>query len=147
MHTMKFIALYFVVSVPLVANAASSHIVQNERNIREECSAYSQAGMRDCLSKKAKESEKVLKQTEDKVINILSKWDEDSKFASIAKTKLATSSKEFARYRESQCAFSTSLGGGAIGNALEIRRLSCVAEINNLRTEQLRNAIIDLPLR
>ncbi|PHP90694.1 hypothetical protein CFB52_003385 [Burkholderia sp. AU18528] len=41
----------------------------------------------------------------------------------------------------------SSLGGGAIGNALEMRRLACVAELNNRRAAQLRDAVSDLPLK
>ncbi|MEB2502855.1 MULTISPECIES: hypothetical protein [Burkholderia] len=41
----------------------------------------------------------------------------------------------------------SSLGGGAIGNALEMQRLACVAELNNRRAAQLRDAVSDLPLK
>lgn len=147
MHTMRFIALCLAVSSPLLANAALSNVVQDERAIREECSAHSQAGMRDCLAKKANESEKALKHVENKVNSALFKWDEDAKYIGLAKARLAASNKEFAKYREAQCEFLASLSGGAAGNAHEIGHLACVAELNNRRAEQLRNAVIDLPLR
>lgn len=107
----------------------------------DECSAYSQAGMRDCLVKKVHESEATLKQAENKVANMLSKWDEDAKHIAAAKEKLKASGKAFAQYREAQCTFAASLGGGAIGNALEMRRLACVVELNTKRAEQLTSVV------
>jgi len=46
-----------------------------------------------------------------------------------------------------QCALAAALGGGAIGNALEIRRLACEAELNAWRADQLQRALVDLPLK
>lgn len=120
---------------------------QDERAIREQCSGDSEAGMHDCLEKKARESGKALKDTERKASDALAKWDEDANYVSRAKTKLQLSSKAFEQYREAQCAFAASMGGGAIGNALDMRRLACVTELNDRRAEQLRAALTDLPLR
>ncbi len=155
MRTVKLICFWLVAYFPLFALAASSAFatatatapVFGERALREECSAFSQAGMRDCLAKKAENSQRALRQTEEKVADILSKWDEDVKYIDLAKAKFAASGKVFAKYRDEQCAFALSLGGGAIGNALEMRRLACVAELNNRRVEQLREALSDLPLK
>ena len=113
----------------------------------EECSAFSQSGMRDCLAKKAENSQKALLQAEEKVVNTLSKWDEDNKYVSQAKGKLTASNKEFSKYRETQCEFSASLSGGGAGSAHEMGRLACVSELNNRRAEQLRDAVSDLPLK
>jgi C4-dicarboxylate-specific signal transduction histidine kinase len=121
--------------------------VQDERAAREECSAYSEAGMRECLAKKASASSAALKQAEDKVRNTLAKWDEDAKYVSLARSKLEASTKEFTKYRQAHCAFNASLGGGAIGNALEMMRLACVFELNIRRAEQLKSAIVDLPTK
>lgn len=76
---------------------------------------------------------------------VLSKWDEDDKYVGMAKTKLARSSEEFIKYRDAQCAFSSSLGGGAAGNARELDRLACVAELNSRRAIQLRDEVSGLP--
>lgn len=103
--------------------------------------------MRDCLAKKADDSQKALKQIEDKVVGVLSTWDEDDKYISLAKEKLARSSKEFTKYRETQCEFSVSLGGGGAGNTREMGRLACVAELNGRRAEQLRHAVANLPIK
>ena len=48
----------------------------------------------------------------------------------IAKNKLKKSNKEFIKYRDLQCDFAYSLGGGAIGNALNMLKYTCLAELN-----------------
>ena len=143
----KLIGLGLAIFFSAIAFAASTTAVFDERALREECSAFSEAGMRDCLTEKSKKSQKALSQAEEKVVDTLSKWDEDSKFLQLAKARLSASGKAFAKYRDEQCAFASSLGGGAIGNALEIRRLACVTELNNRRAAQLRDAVSDLPLK
>lgn len=147
MCTMNLIGFCLVVSLPVSALAASIAPVLGERALREECSAFSQAGMRDCLATKAENSQKALRQAEKKVAGTLSKWDEDRKYVSQAKANLAASNKEFAKYRDVQCEFFASLSGGGAGNAHEIGRLACVSELNNRRAEQLRDAVSDLPLK
>lgn len=147
MRPMKLILVCLTALLPLSTLAASTDPVVGERALREECSAFSQAAMRDCLVKAAETSQKALRQAEEMVAGTLSKWDEDSKYISLAKARLAASSKEFARYRDAHCAFSLSLGGGAAGNALDMRRLACVSELNNRRAQQLRDAVSDLPLK
>lgn len=147
MRPMKLILVCLTALLPLSTLAASTDPVVGERALREECSAFSQSGMRDCLVKTAETSQKALRQAEEMVAGTLSKWDEDSKYVSLAKARLAASSKEFARYRDAHCAFSLSLGGGAAGNALDMRRLACVSELNNRRAQQLRDAVSDLPLK
>jgi hypothetical protein len=131
----------------IAGSNAWAGIVQDERAAREECSAYSQAGMRDCLAEKARASEIALKRAEGKARSKLGKWIEDAKYVSLAKARLEASNKEFVRYREIQCAFNSSLGGGAIGNALEIMRLACVFELNARRAEQIRSITMDLPFK
>jgi len=147
MPTMKLIGFCLAACLPVSALAGSTAPALAERALREECSAFSQAGMRDCLAKKAKDSQKALRQAEEKVVNALSSWDEDQKYIDLAKVKFAASNKDFAKYRDAQCAFASSLGGGAIGNPLDMRSLACVAELNNRRAEQLRDAVSDLPLK
>lgn len=143
----KLICFGLAICFPAIAFAASTATALDERALREECSAFSEAGMRDCLTEKSKRSQKALSQAEEKVAYTLSRWDEDSKLIQRAKAKLSASGKAFAKYRDEQCAFASSLGGGAIGNALEIRRLACVTELNNRRAAQLRDAVSDLPLK
>ena len=145
--TLSGFGLGLALGLPVLALAASMTTVPDERALREECSAFSQAGMRDCLAEKAKESQKALRQAEEKVTGSLTKWDEDDKYIKQAKAKLAASNKKFAEYRDAQCGFSASLSGGGAGNSHEIGRLACVAELNNRRAEQLHNAMSDLPLK
>lgn len=135
--------------VMLSASAAADELqaTPTERELREACSAYSEAGMRDCLADKVRESVRVLALAERDVGDALSKWDEDAKYIRSARAKLGVSGKTFAKYRDEQCAFAASIGGGAIGNALELRRLACVAELNDRRAEQLRHAVSDLSLK
>jgi aspartate aminotransferase-like enzyme len=128
---------------PLLSFAAPA--VPTEFELREECSAYSQAGMRDCLANHAAQSAKVLRHAEESASAALAKWDEDAKYVTAARKRLAVSGREFQRYRDAQCAFSSSLGGGSIGNALDMLRLACVAELNYQRAAQLTSAAAGLP--
>jgi len=145
MRSMKLIGFWLTVCLPLTVLADSTALVPSERALREECSEFSQAGMRDCLAEKAENSQKALRRAENEAMNILSKWF-DKKYISQSKTALAASSKSFAKYRDSHCKFMASLSGGGAGNSHEIGRLACVAELNNRRVEQLRDALSDLPL-
>lgn len=145
MRSMKLICAFLAAYSASTLAVSSDLIVLGERALREECSAFSQAGMRNCLAKKADGSQKALRQAEEKVASILSKWDEDNKYVNQAKVKFVSSNKNFAKYRDAHCAFASSLGGGAIGTALDMRRFACVTELNNRRAEQLRDAVSDLP--
>jgi uncharacterized protein YecT (DUF1311 family) len=147
MHTIKLIFFGVAIVLPTTILAAATSSVASERGLREECSAFSQAGMRDCLADKAEASQKALEQAEKKMTDTLSKWDEDNKYVKQAKTKLVASNRKFTEYRETQCEFAASLSGGGAGNAHEMGRLACVSELNNRRAEQLRDAASDLPLK
>ncbi|CAN7408455.1 DUF1311 domain-containing protein [Trinickia sp. LjRoot230] len=147
MHAIKWLVLFAALSFSAAANSSRAATLQDERAIREQCSEYAEAGMRDCLDKSVRESEKALNDAERKTLDAISKWDEDAKFIGLAKNKLRSSGKAFTEYRAAQCAFAASLGGGAIGNALDMRRAACVAELNNRRAEQLRSAAGNLPQR
>lgn len=131
MRVMKLIGFCLAAYLPASVFAAPTASVLGERALREECSAFSQAQMRDCLAQKAENSQKALRQAEEKVASRLSKWDEDNKYVNQAKVKVTASNKDFAKYRDAQCAFLTSLSGGGVGNAHEMRRLACISELNN----------------
>jgi hypothetical protein len=133
---------------PAVAQSPAQSPAQTlptERDLREECSASSQAGMRDCLAARAKTSTADLAKAEARLLARIAKWDEDAKFKTAARARLATSRIAFVRYRAAACDFHSSLGGGAIGNALSIRRLACIAELNTRRIEAIDRAGVDLP--
>jgi hypothetical protein len=93
--------------------------------------------MRECLEKESRASNAALKQAEEQAAAAISKWDEDARLIDLAKKKLRASNKAFEQYRDAQCAFAYSLGGGAIGNALEMRRLACRIELDMERIKQL----------
>lgn len=141
----KIVPITIAAFLPLISIATQNISIRSERELRNECS-YEISGVRECLQRKQEASAVELKRVEEKVRGVLAKWDENSKYMSLAKTKLATSTKAFIRYRDGHCAFAASLGGGAIGNALDMRRLACEAELNNRRAEQLRDVVSDLPL-
>lgn len=137
-----FSLLTFSLTGPVASNENS-----DARNVREECSAHSQAGMRECLEAKVRESQAALEQAESEVRGALVKWDENARYRDAARARLDVSNKDFARYRASHCAFSASQAGGAAGNAQEMRRLACVYELNDQRARQLRTAAAELPAR
>lgn len=117
-----------------------------EREIREACS-FDAAGVRECLQKKLSDSEATLKSAETTMAAAIDQWDTEPKFSKLAKQKLSEASGGFAKYRAAQCAFAASLGGSAIGNALEMRRLACAAELNLRRAEALTASAAELPGR
>ena len=109
------------------------------------CGEHSQAGIRDCLSKKVEEGTAQLKQAEDQAAQAIAKWDEDAKYVKAAKARLQTASAAFKKYSQAQCAFVSALGGGAIGNALENRRMACVVDLTAARVAQLTADTASLP--
>ncbi|WP_313624519.1 lysozyme inhibitor LprI family protein [Achromobacter sp.] len=144
----KIAPLIFVVTTffPLASMATADAHVQSERELRDECSGEL-TGVRECLEEKAAASEVDLKDAEKRVIDVLTQWDEDTKYVNQAKAKFNASNKEFVKYRDAQCAFASALGGGAIGNALAMRRFACIAELNSRRAFQLRDLVSDRPLK
>jgi len=138
---MKLAILVFMLVLPLAAYAS------DEASIVEQCGDASQVGMRDCLAKRAAESQRALSDTEKKAAAAIAGWDEDEKFIRAGQARLAASSKAFEHYREAQCALSAALGGGAVAGALELRRLSCVTAANEARVEHLRRMSESLPRR
>jgi len=137
----------WVLALGCLTGPAWAADILDERSVREACSDGSQADMRACLARRAADSATDLKQAEEKALAALGKWDEDAKYVAAAKAKLDASGKAFAKYREAQCAFNTALGGGAIGNALDMRRFACLYEMNARRAGQLLGAMMDLPTK
>jgi len=127
------------------AVAADAELTEQE--LYELCSWNSQAGMRNCLADKAEESVKILGAAEKEAAGALGKWDEDRKYVDQAKARLVASNKAFRSYRAAQCEYSASLSGGAAGNAREMGKLACQAELNQRRARQLRDAVAELPFK
>lgn len=145
MRVANLIILTGALALSTLSASAWAAEVEGARGALEECGAFPQAGMRDCLAKKYRESTTALMRAEKQVLASLSKWDEDARYINLAKGKLNASSKAYQLYREDQCAFAASLGGGAIGNALELRRLACLVGMNAERTKQLLASASGLP--
>tara|TARA_R100000656_G_scaffold57783_1_gene45148 strand:+ start:101 stop:538 length:438 start_codon:yes stop_codon:yes gene_type:complete len=143
----KLVIIFWLgILLSLSHSSLANSEIKSEFELRDECS-YDPVGIRECLQKKLKSSELNLKSAEGKVSQYLEKWDEDPDYISAAKAKLKSANEEFVKYREAQCQFALSLGGGAIGNALDVRRFACITELNNRRAEQLLSSIVALPLR
>ena len=130
--------LVVAASVALVGVGPAAAVeVQSEKAAREDCSGNSQAEMSECLVKKAAASRDALKAAGATARAAIGKWYEDAKYARQATARLNEADKAFEKYRGAQCAFNRSLGGGAIGNALDMRALACEVELNTTRAEQL----------
>ena len=142
----QFIALGLALSTPLSAHASAVQAAPDEAMLRDQCSAFSQAGIRECLAAKEEDSQKALTQAEIAASRTIGAWDEDAKYIAQSRAKLIVSNREFIRYRQAQCAFNASLGGGSAGNSHEIGRLACVTALNGARTEQL-NYLMERLLR
>ncbi|MUI13583.1 DUF1311 domain-containing protein [Massilia dura] len=139
---------FLLASVPLLAHAGNAPSQAHSRHaaeVLEQCGEHSQAGMRDCLERKVRESTRTLAEAEATTRAAIRQWDEEPKFVAQAGLKLRASGSEFARYRAAHCAFVASMGGGAILNALELRRLACVFALNAQRTEELTRLAAELP--
>ena len=147
MNIIKYFGICLLAYLPLSALAAQTSSIASEWDLRMECSnsTPSEAEMTRCLKAKALKSQKELQNTEKKMIKILSEWDEDPSNINIAKANLTAANKEFINYRDAQCKFNYSLGGGAIENALEMRLFACIAELNNRRNQQLIDLMSGMP--
>ncbi len=146
MNIIKYFGICLLAYLPLSALAAQTSSIASEWDLRMECSnsTPSEAEMTKCLKAKALKSQKELQNTEKKLIKKISKWDEDPSYINIAKANLTAANKEFIKYRDAQCKFNYSLGGGAIENALEMRLFACIAELNNRRNQQLIDLMSDI---
>ncbi|MDQ1920300.1 lysozyme inhibitor LprI family protein [Massilia pseudoviolaceinigra] len=136
-RTLLSIARVALVASALLAVQARAAEPVRPFNAAEECSEFSQAGIRECLAKKAVDSAASLKKAEARAADAISRWDEDANYIKTAKARLRDAGAAFAGYRQAQCAFATSLAGGGAGNSREISRLACVADMNAQRAMEL----------
>lgn len=113
----------------------------------EDCDAYSQADRLACLSKAAAASETELTQARAALVSSIDRWDEDAKYKAVAKRQLDAADQAFAKHRTAHCKLQQSLGGGAVDNGLEMRRLLCVEALNTARAAQLSQMAKSLPQR
>ncbi|WP_181415944.1 lysozyme inhibitor LprI family protein [Gilliamella apicola] len=129
----------FIISMPLQIYANSKLADLNQLELRSYCSGStsSEAELTKCLEKIFYTSQAELDKSQQKFFDALTNWYEDKQYIIIAKTKLKRTNQEFIKYRDLQCDFAYSLGGGAIENALNMFKFSCLAELNFQRTKQL----------
>jgi len=149
MQVIKRIGFCLVCYLPVLVFAGLGDSVLGERALREECSHayFHQVDVHECLAKRAEDSQQALQQAETQMLSTFTKWDEWESVITRTKANLAAANQSFVKYRYDQCEFAASLGGGAIGAALDMGRLACVAELNNRRAAQLRDAAADLNRR
>ena len=126
------------------AAAEQDDIPQTESELRYYCSTHPE-GMRACMDAAAQASAVELAQAQDAMQTAIRGWSEDPPYRVAARNRLAASQARFVHYRTAQCSFAAAMGGGAIGNALDIRRLACEAELNSTRARQLHQFARDMP--
>ncbi len=123
------------------SSVLSGHAVAEDRTQAvpaiEQCNQFSQFDIRECLKKLATDSAAALKQAEARAAAAIASWDESDTYIKDAGAKLRAANASFARDRQVQCAFASSLIGGGAGNSHEIKRLACVADMNARHTFQL----------
>ncbi|MFT4174295.1 MAG: lysozyme inhibitor LprI family protein [Rhodocyclaceae bacterium] len=144
---MRTIAQAALLALALTTQHAWAETILNDRMLHEECGWDSHASMRDCLARKAHETETWLRNAQAAALAAIDNWDEDARYRRESKRRFRAAERAFATYRATYCAFSASLGGGAAGGAHEMGRLGCVAILNSQHTAQLRSEVIDLPLK
>lgn len=115
-----------------------------ELALRQACS-YDGAGIRACLEAKHSASARDLQLAEKEFQSSVDQWDQEKPLLDISLQELFSANASFKQYRKDQCALASTLGGTAIGNALDVRQLACEAELNQRRAAQLRAFGADLP--
>lgn len=144
MRKIIFLIAVIVTCFPSFVMAAQA--IQSEKELRDECSEenFSMVDVRKCLEIKLQVSESSLKESEQAMRLALNAWDEETRYIKQAQTRLDKAEKSFIVFRKSHCEFAYSLGGGAIGNALDMERIACMAELNNTRAQQLNLMASDI---
>jgi hypothetical protein len=80
-------------------------------------------------------SSMALQKAEEDLHVAIAHWDEDENWKIKSANALRTSSRDFNRYRKSQCDFNASLAAG--GNGAGDMRLECIIELNKQRLDML----------
>jgi hypothetical protein len=142
-----FCSASFLISVAIVAFTLPTATVAQGTNISDLCTEFSQAEMRPCLQEEVRKSFAALGRSNLNMTQALSAWDETSRYRNAAIAALRRSETAFSAYRKSLCAFDASLGGGAIGTALESRSMRCVIQLNLERSSWLDAKAKAIPKR
>lgn len=119
------------------------------RPARADCSdaSASQAALRTCLQQRAAVAANELAAAGVALRGALHGWDEDARYVQAALQRADAADRAWTAYRQAACALDEALGGGAIGAALEQRRLACVQALDAQRADELRAAAASLPQR
>ncbi|MDI6528878.1 DUF1311 domain-containing protein [Pseudomonas otitidis] len=132
----------------LPCGAAEEGAVPSQRQLREACSmSGSQADLNACLREKLGHSQHAVERAESALFAAFEQWDESAEQVRTGQGRARAARQSFIEYRERQCALATSVGGGAVGHALETRRLACIAELNYQRAQQLEALALELRAR
>ncbi len=116
--------------------AAAAHVVAAKT-----CGESSHTGRRECLRKLLAESTVSLKQAEADALAKIAQWFENDRYKNVARTRMRAASASFARYRAARCAYIDALNG----DARDISRLACLADMNAERALELTRDTHDLP--
>nr|WP_308627462.1 lysozyme inhibitor LprI family protein [Massilia genomosp. 1] len=111
----------------------------------DDCEQYSMADKHDCIAKLARSSALALDKAEAKAAAAIARWDGDAKDVKQARARLQASNAMFSAYRLHQCAFSVATVGGGAGNSRDTARLTCLAQKNLQRTQELARETDGLP--
>ncbi|WP_243489425.1 lysozyme inhibitor LprI family protein [Massilia violaceinigra] len=147
---MRFLTTYLLMALgvaPVCQAGERAAAPESVKTAMETCDQFSQADIRECLGMHAWKSATLLKNAQAGALAALGKWDEDEGYVTAARARLKQANTAFARYREAQCGFATSLAGGAAGNSHESSRLACVADLNAQRAQRLTSDARSLPPR
>jgi len=126
--------------------ALAQEPMTGERALRYECSTEP-AGINECLTDKVSQSVTRLRDAHSFATRQLAAWDEDARYVKLARTRLAAADRSFENFKRAHCAFAASMGGGAVGHALETGRLACVADLNVRQADLIRSLVARLPPR
>jgi len=142
MQIIKWAVIYTVIFSSTSALANPERVFLDADALYDECGAFSQAGMRECLREKAKESQQILAQVEEENFTPPSQTPIEPEYLSEIAGKRPVANQAFYLYRDAYCAFDASLSGG--GNGRSIAHPLCIAAQNNGRAAQLDKIIDNL---
>nr|WP_315468685.1 lysozyme inhibitor LprI family protein [uncultured Undibacterium sp.] len=92
---------------------------------------------RTCLIREAKNSQIKLDAAEEKFLQQLENWDEESGYKKRTKGLFLTAKKQRNQFRKTQCELLASLAAG--GNGAGDMRLECIIELNTRGTDDIRS--------
>ena len=143
MHLIPRLAWSLLSCLPMTAALAETN---SQLALRHQCSEafFTQIEVKACLEKALTSSTQALQKAEAAMEQALKNWDQDPRYIQTARKHLKAAHREFMEYRSQQCSLLSAINGGAAGNAFELRRLACTAELNNRRAAQLQEVVQEI---